>query len=162
MYLLELDSWRVVHQYELAGPPIDSNSLSPDGQWMAALRNADGTPTLQSFGASIDRGWSEVVLQELSGNRKHVAISGPSPPSTSAFAPDGSLLAVGYRDGSVKLCRVSTGEQLFHCPFRTAAIRQLAFSGDGATLAITDGEGVVQLLNLVTLRQGLIDDGLGW
>ena len=45
---------------------------------------------------------------------------------------------------------------------RSRAIVHLAFSGDGSTLAATDGQSAVVLLDLSALRRQLSDIGLEW
>ena len=45
---------------------------------------------------------------------------------------------------------------------RSRAIVHLAFSGDGSTLAATDGQSAVGLVDLFALRRQLSDIGLEW
>lgn len=83
-------------------------------------------------------------------------------PSATTFSPDSRLLAIGYCDGFVRLSRVDDGAEVFRSQVRTRPITQLAFSSDGATLAVTDGFDGVQLLDLPGLRRGLDSIGLDW
>ena len=74
---------------------------------------------------------------------------------------DSRLLAVGYRDGEVKLYDFALGEELLQCPFCSRSITQLAFCGNGL-LAVADGEGTVQFVDLDALHRELSEIGLGW
>ena len=83
-------------------------------------------------------------------------------PSATAFSPDSRLLAIGYCDGFVRLSRVDDGAEIFRSQLRSRPIIQLAFSSDGATLAVTDGFDGIQLLDLPSLHRGLASIGLDW
>jgi WD40 repeat protein len=75
---------------------------------------------------------------------------------------DSRLLAIGYRDGLIRLCRVSSGEELFHYRMRSRPVSQLAFSNDGTTLIAADGDSSVQVLDLRELQQHLTPIALAW
>jgi WD40 repeat protein len=49
-----------------------------------------------------------------------------------AFSPDGSLVATGRSDGTVRLFEASTGEQRLVLPGNACEITDVAFSADGA------------------------------
>jgi WD40 repeat protein len=56
-----------------------------------------------------------------------------------AFSPDGSLVATGRSDGTVRLFEASTGEQRLVLPGNACEITDVAFSADGAKLASASG-----------------------
>ncbi|MGA2256629.1 MAG: WD40 repeat domain-containing protein, partial [Thermoguttaceae bacterium] len=155
-------SGRKVAESDLAGTPVDWHSFSPDGQWMATLRQtAEGTANGYP-GAPVDlAAKADLVIQRLPGGEQQATLPGTSVPTASAFSADSRLLAVGYRDGEVKLYSFALGEELLQCPFRSRSITQLAFCGDNL-LAVTDGEGSVQFVDLDALRRELSEIGLGW
>ena len=89
-------------------------------------------------------------------------MSGPSVPTTSCFAPESDLLAIGYREGIVQLYTVPDARMLFESQLTAHGIRQLAFSGDGTTLVIRDEQGSVRFLRLDELQESLADLALQW
>jgi WD40 repeat protein len=160
--VIELATSRVVTQADAPGVPLDWNSFSPDGKWVAALHPSgdDNAPALfAAVGTSIH---AEIVLHRFPENGRQRIIAGSVVPTATAFSPDSRLLAIGYRDGCVRLCRVADGEELFRSRLRSRPITQLVLSGDSATLAVTDGLDSIQLLDLPRLREGLLAIGLDW
>jgi WD40 repeat protein len=148
--------------FDLAGLPLDGRSFSPDGQWLATLRPPDGISPSSLLGFPISA-WTkaQLVLHRLPEGKEQVIISGDSIPASCAFSPDSQFLAVGYRDGSVRLYRVPQKENIFHCRFDSRPINGLAFVGE-ATLAVTDGEGTVKFVALRSLQRELAEFGLAW
>lgn len=57
--------------------------------------------------------------------------------SALAFKPDGSLVATGHADGSVRLFDADTGSQHLALPGNACAVDDLAFSPGGTKLAST-------------------------
>ena len=83
---------------------------------------------------------------------------------TMAFSPDGSLLAVNSADGIVMLLNPATGETLARLqnPYPRIDPFHLAFSSDGALLAMANGRRGVQVWDLKQVRQTLREIGLDW
>lgn len=99
--------------------------LSPDGRIAARVdytREAYPSPQVVLLGTR-----SGETLHTLRGHRYSV--------EAVAFSPDGSLLATGSRDSTVRIWSVATGKQLrlFSIPGRY--FEALAFSPDGTALA---------------------------
>ncbi|MGO9112629.1 MAG: WD40 repeat domain-containing serine/threonine protein kinase [Thermoguttaceae bacterium] len=160
--LREVSSGKRVAESDLAGAPVDWHSFSPDGQWLATLRSGKEGPPFGYLGPPGGIAThAELVIQHLPGGEEKATLPGTSVPTASAFSADSRLLAVGYRDGAVKLYDFAMGEELLQCPFRSRSITQLAFCGD-KLLAVSDGEGSVQFVDLDGLRRGLSEIGLGW
>jgi eukaryotic-like serine/threonine-protein kinase len=160
--LREIRTGRPIAESSFVGSPVDWHSFSPDGRWMATLRYASEAPGYGSVGLPTDlASRADLVLQRLPGGEQKATYSGASVPTASAFSAGSRLLAVGYRDGTVRLYHIALGEELFECPFRSRSITQLAFCGE-ELLAVADCEGLVQFVDLETLRRQLSETGLGW
>ena len=74
-----------------------------------------------------------------------------SPIASSAFSPDGEMLASGNWDGEIKIWNVRTGTQLpYTIEGHTDPVSSLAFSRSGKRLASTSGDGTVKLWDVHT------------
>lgn len=62
-----------------------------------------------------------------------------------ALSPDGTVLAAGYQDGTVRLWNMDTGEQLTVLEGHKDRVVSLAFSPDGTLLASGGTDGTVRL-----------------
>jgi WD40 repeat protein len=61
------------------------------------------------------------------------------------FAPDGTLLATGHIDGTVRVWRVADATLLSMCPTEgTAAVQALAFSVDSARAVAGTKDGILR------------------
>ena len=136
--LVETTTGRIITRTQLPGMPLKWSASSPDGQWLATLRYPEGDPMFAMYGAQGSSLLSaEVVLVWVPDCQQQTAIVGPSIPTTIAFNSDCTLLAVGYRNGDLQLCRLPGGEELLQCPVATSALRQIAFGRDDSFLAIS-------------------------
>ncbi len=163
LHVVDLATNQLVTQRDLPGRPMDWQSFSPDGHWMASVRFLEGDPMFAVLGTTGNvMARAEVVLFAMPSCREGETMSGPSAPTTSCFAPDSDLLAIGYREGIVQLYTVPDAQMLFESQLTPHGIRQLAFSGDGTTLVIRDEQGTVRFLRLGELRASLADLELQW
>ena len=71
-----------------------------------------------------------------------------------AFSPDGTILASGSYDGTVKLWDVKTKQGIATLEGHTNQVRSLAFSPDGTILASGSYDGTVKLWDVKT-KQGI-------
>jgi WD40 repeat protein len=65
--------------------------------------------------------------------------------STLAYSPDGSLIATGAPDGSIRLWRASDGVELATLSAKDHPISYVAFSPDGSLLVTLDASGMLML-----------------
>lgn len=70
-----------------------------------------------------------------------------------AFSPDGAILAVASRSGSIQLWSVETGNHLAALHGHSNAVQAVAFSPDGRTLASGSSDQTVRLWNVETRRE---------
>jgi WD40 repeat protein len=133
---------------------IDQPRFSPDGRWLFTLTGGGG------FGI-VSRPWAS-LWDATTGVKRH-DLTGESFATCSAFDPAGELLAVGHEDGSVRVWRVESGEELFRWRPGTKPVRRLTFTADGSDLvAIVEGAADLPVLRLAVLRRELAGLGLGW
>lgn len=87
-------------------------------------------------------------------------LHGPAPAYATAFSPDGTILATGYKNGSTYLWNVASSRLIatLHDPGAANGkeVDSVAFSPDGRTLATGDGNGYTNLWNVVSRRRGAI------
>ncbi|MBM3462549.1 MAG: hypothetical protein FJX76_10660 [Armatimonadetes bacterium] len=104
-------------------------ALSPDGRHLAV-----GSHDVRL--CAVDDG--QVVQQVQAGQ----------PLASTAFSPDGALLAAGSVSGTVFLWRVPSGEEVMRFDAHTDLVTGLAFSPDGSFLASTSLDGALQIYDL--------------
>ena len=112
--------------------------LSPNGELMVSLP-PDFLPTLD-LGSQVADVWdfaSGEHLRSLAGHSGNVV--------TAAFSPEGSRLATGSADGSVRIWDVSTGDQELVLPGHARSVSWLAFSPDGTELVSAGEDGFVRV-----------------
>ena len=103
----------------------------------------DGTRLAVAAAAGI---W---IYDAHTGDERNILLGHTNSVARVVYAPDGTTLASGSRDGTVRLWDVNTGAPLKTFNPRVADIVSLAFSPDGTTLAC-GGHNHVQLLDTVS------------
>lgn len=91
----------------------------------------------------------EVTIWELATGKQIATLPGHTNHiPTVAFSPDGSLLASGSWDGTVKLWQVATGTEIATFQGDIGRILSVTISPDSKTLAAAGQTGTIQLWNL--------------
>jgi WD40 repeat protein len=126
------------------GYPVKAVAFSPDSHFLAAACEFAGSEC-KSPGIELWNARTGEPVRQIAEPDKGV--------ESLAFSPDGRLLAsVGYQ-GPVHLWEVATGKGLRQFELKNPTHPpNLAFSPDGATLAIEDWS-VVHLLDVATFRE---------
>lgn len=105
-----------------------------------------------------------VLWDMASGERLHVLRHGKSTwfnaePRAVEFAPDGTSVATGGYDGTVKLWDVASGKETSSFPVGGATVQSLAFAPRGDLLAVGTSRGAVIVIDVTTGKQATILDG---
>jgi WD40 repeat protein/serine/threonine protein kinase len=94
-----------------------------------------------------------LLLWDILEGRSRATLTGQALVTSAAFSPDGSLLASGSYDKTVRLWRQPAGTLLKEWDARTGKIRTLAFSPNGQMLAIAGKDGLVRAWDLSTSQE---------
>jgi WD40 repeat protein/predicted Ser/Thr protein kinase len=124
---------------------IDTIAVSPDGSTIAFSSSGDDF----KLGLWNFRTGNLRALKGHTGSVRCVA-----------FSPDGTLLASGSDDKTLRLWDVATGEQVFSSIDHNATVKAVAFSPDGSRLASGGEDGKVRIWDVQT-RQVLFTLEIG-
>ena len=90
-----------------------------------------GTNTVKVTSAGLQ----EVTFTAVGSSTRHVLRGHTGEVNSVAFSPDGTTLASGSDDGTIRLWNAGTGERMRTWPGHTEPVLSVAFSPDGTTLA---------------------------
>jgi WD40 repeat protein len=166
LFVFESLTGRRIADRELTGSLLGSAACSPDGSWLAVLTRSGANPldefTKHQLG--LPPSTLDVVVEPFLEGGLGQTITGPSAPGERAcvFSPDGRLVALGYRDGSISLWDLISREEVFHVRYRSLPITQLAFGESGRLLLAGDAGRTIGTIDLAQLRQDLAPLRLAW
>ena len=123
-------------------PPVRNVVLGPKGRQLAVSVERENFVRLYDCAS----------LRELrlAGHRDFV--------SGLTFSPDGSTLATGSIDGTIRLWDTATGRETASLPGHMQETTDVAFSPDGRTLASLSQNESLKLWHLPTLREVLTEE----
>lgn len=135
-----------VHLWD--GELKDEIAILEDYAWGDILFTPDSTQILFSARDGI-RVWSVAKAIETFGYIPEYKLIAPLDESefifSLALSPDGTVVAAGYQDGTVRLWDMDTGERLIVLEGHTGRVMSLDFSPDGTLLASGGSDGTVRL-----------------
>jgi WD40 repeat protein/tetratricopeptide (TPR) repeat protein len=114
------------------GGTLRSITFSPDGRLILTNGGSGGLGQARIWAARTGAPASSVLIHPSESE------------IPSAFTPDGTAFAIGYRDGSVRLWDVATGRPIGASVTLRHEIRALAFRPDGRSLLAVDVRGNVR------------------
>jgi len=144
----EVKSWsvpegRVLWTTRFSDFGMNSVHWSPDGKRLAVagipLRFLNGDVRI------LDAESGHEVVTPLTGH-SHIVFS-------AAFSPDGTRLATGSFDKTVKLWDVASGQEVFTLKGHAAAVVSVGFSLDGRRVISADGLGTVRTCDATPLPE---------
>jgi WD40 repeat protein len=165
---------------------LGDDVVAGDEQGRLLVAPVDGTerPTISAAGTAqvLDASWGGGTLATLGQDQRLQLWSKGEEPSARvlqvgadgafglAGSPDGSLLGVGDGEGNLSVYAVSTGErELGPVTLHEGAIRDLAFSPDGSSIATAGDDGAVIVVDAtsgapieVPIGSGAEVDALLW
>ena len=117
--------------------------LSPDGSLLASLTDAGQVRIMDAATFEPRCVLSTVQLED----------------ACFAFSPDGRFIALRDNDYGVKVCEIATGATMGRLWGHTDLVSGLAFSPDGATLAVSSWSGRVKVWNTSDLSLAVSGPG---
>lgn len=123
-------------------PPIRNAALSPAGRQVALCVEREKVARLYDCSTGAEK--------DLAGHSDFVA--------GLSFSPDGSTLATGSVDGTIRLWSTSDGALITSLPGHMQETTDVAFSPDGRTLASLGQRESLKLWHLPTMREVVSED----
>ena len=117
---------------------IDRNKRSASVSYQDPIT----TLTFSSDGTQIAVG-SQQKIRLLGSSKQPRLKDALRGPEALAFAPDGTVLLAGLRNGSIELFELTTGEKIKTLNGHTSIVETLVFSPDGKTLVSTGQDGAI-------------------
>jgi len=149
----DLDTRQTILKISSASSPL---ALSSDGRWLAGIATTGGSQPSQ---IAVWDAHTGTLARDLSGSTSGDQVS------SIAFNLDGSLVAAGFDNGSLRLWRVEDGQPASDVlAGHPDMVTGLAFSPDGKTLASSSRDKTIRLWNVADPATAPVElDGhTGW
>ena len=102
----------------------------------------------------------DLILWKLNGGVEAETVHSAAPAVASlSFSPDGAILAVGFRDGTVELRDVAPWRKRATLRGHTQAVLALAFSADGTRLATGSVDRSIRLWDVASRQATSVRPG---
>ncbi len=128
---------RLLRAIKGPAPPIRNAMLSPGGKQIVVCTERENVARLYDCATGREC--------QLAGHGDFI--------SGLAFSPDGSTIATGSMDGTIRLWNTATGETMASLPGHMQETTDVAFSPDGRTLASLGRNESLKLWHVPTLRE---------
>ena len=126
----------------LAGQDMEKAVKGGPGNFTVTYHDSVGALAFSSKSTLLAVG-SEEKIRLLGSSKQPPLKNAPRGAQSLAFAPDDTLLLAGFRNGSIELFDMTTGEKIRTLNGHTATVETLIFSPDGKTLVSTGQDGTI-------------------
>ena len=128
----------------LAGQDMEKAVKGGPGNFTVTYRDIVRALAFSSKSTLLAVG-SEEKIRLLGSSKQPPLKNAPRGAQSLAFSPDDTVLLAGFRNGSIELFDMATGEKISILKGHTATVETLVFSTDGKTLVSTGQDGTILL-----------------
>ncbi|MBS0197306.1 MAG: protein kinase [Planctomycetes bacterium] len=147
LHVLDARSGAVLRTRDLDPKSHWVSVRSPDGKTIAALPTSRGA----AVASNADRPGTMLILDARTLETVREIDGIPVEQMSLAFSPDGTHIATGGADGTVRLFAIDTGKLLASTSDQGMEVLSLSFSPDGARLASAGVDRMVRIWDAATL-----------
>ncbi|MCG9134010.1 WD40 repeat domain-containing protein [Candidatus Poribacteria bacterium] len=126
----------------LAGQDMEEAVKGGPGNFSVTYRDIIEALTFSSNSTLLAVG-SNQKIRLLGSSKQPPLKDAPRGVKSLVFSPDDTVLLAGFRNGSIELFDMTTGERITTLNGHTATIETLVFSSDGKTLISTGQDGTI-------------------